>query len=157
MTPAAAHRDLRLLVGTFSVLGKTWADPSSLPSEFVGTSINTMVLGDRYLQLMLAAVSQGEIVSAIDYVGYDTVMKKLVMTAMDSGSTGMEWYTGTADATGTNWTFNGTVADPLSGKPSPIEIRVSVANTGNGFVSQLWGPGPDGKMFKMMEIQYSRK
>lgn len=157
MTPGAAHRDLRLLVGTFNAAGKTWTEPSGPPSEFVGTSINTMVLGDRFLQLMLAAVSQGEIISAIDYVGYDNVLKKFVMTAMDSGSTSMEWYTGTTDATGTNWTFNGTVADPVTGKPSPVEVKVTVANAGGGFVSQVWGPGPDGKMFRMMEIQYTRR
>ena len=100
MTPGEGQKKLDFLVGTYDVKVRTWVDPSKPPIESTATSVATWVLGNRYVQQMLAGYVMGEPWSGIGYVGFDNTTKKYVMTYMDSGSTGMEWYTGTMDAAG---------------------------------------------------------
>ena len=80
---------------------RTWVDPSKPPIESTaagrsapGCSVN------RYIQVMLSGFVMGEPWNGIGYAGYDNVQKKYVACYMDSGSTGMEWYTGVMDPDG---------------------------------------------------------
>ena len=42
-------------------------------------------------------------------------------------------------------------ADPMTGKDAPMEEKVTVTDKDH-HTMEMWTPGPDGKMFKMMEI-----
>ncbi len=48
------------------------------------------------------------------------------------------------------------MADPMTGKVMPIEEKIVVVDKDHHMM-EMWGPGPDGKMFKSMEIHYTRK
>ena len=156
MTPGEGQKKLGFLVGEYDVKIRTWVDPSKPPIESTATSVATWVLGNRYVQQMLAGYVMGEPWSGIGYVGFDNTMKKYVMTYMDSGSTGMEWYTGTMDAAGKHAKMTATTHDEVTGKPVPLELRVSVAPNGE-HVTELWQGDLTGKMAKVMELQYTRK
>jgi hypothetical protein len=54
------------------------------------------------------------------------------------------------------WSFQGTMADPMTGKDSPITSKVTVTDADH-HTMEMWAPGPDGESFKMMEIVYTRK
>jgi hypothetical protein len=156
MTPGEGQKKLAFLVGTFDVRFRTWANPNDPPSEDAGVMIGNIVLGGRYAQIMLAGTVAGEPYSGIGYAGFDNTTKKYMTTFMDSASTGMEWYTGGFDPSGMKATLKGTVANPVSGKPSPQELRLTLDAAGN-HVMELWGYGLGVKMFKMMELAYTRR
>ena len=75
---------------------------------------------------------------------------------MDSGSTGMEWYTGTMDPDGKLSKLTTTVRDTITGTPVHAEMRVLRA-ANDDHVTELWQGDPGGKMLKVMELQYTRK
>jgi hypothetical protein len=99
----------------------------------------------------------GQKFEGIGYSGYDNVKKEYWGTWMDSASTGMMLSTGgkTSDG-GKTWSYTGTMADPMSGKDMTVQEKITVTDRDHS-VFEMWGPGPDGKMMKMMEIAYSRK
>jgi hypothetical protein len=154
MTPGDGQKKLEPLVGTFDTKVRTWMDPSRPPDDSVGTSVNTWALGDRFVQMKYEGVFLGESFNGIGYTGYDNVSKKYVSTWMDSASTGMMWSTGTLD--GKAISMKATVNDPMTGKSSPVEEKLTIADADHHTL-EMWGKAPDGKMFKMMEIQYTRK
>ncbi len=156
MTPGEAQKKLDFLVGTFDVKIRTWLDPSKPPYESTATSVASWVLGNRYVQQMLAGYIGGAPWSGIGYAGYDNVAKKYVATYMDTGSTGMEWYTGTMDASGRLAKMTATIADEVTGQPRKLEMRLSIAASGD-HITELWEADLTGKMAKIMELQYTRK
>jgi hypothetical protein len=46
--------------------------------------------------------------------------------------------------------------DPVTTKDTPFEEKITLVDADHHTL-EMWTPGPDGKMFKMMEIAYSRK
>ncbi len=156
MTPGEGQKKLDFLIGTYDVKIRTWVDPSKPPIESAATSVATWVLGKRYVQQMLAGYVMGEPWSGIGYVGFDNTTKKYVMTYMDSDSTGMEWYTGTMDAAGKNAKMTGTTHDDVTGKLQSVELRLSVTANGD-HVTEVWQGDPNGKLARVMELQYVRK
>jgi hypothetical protein len=156
MTPGEGQKKLEPLVGTFDSKVKTWMDPSQPPEDTVGTSVNAWVLGDRYVEMRYEGTFMGGAFRGIGYTGYDNVSKKYVSTWMDTAGTGMMWSTGTADASGQVMTFQATMSDPTTGKPSTATEKITIKDNDHHLL-EMWGKGPDGKTFKMMEIQYTRK
>ncbi|HKD19859.1 MAG TPA: DUF1579 domain-containing protein [Thermoanaerobaculia bacterium] len=154
MTPGEGQKKLEPLVGNFDVKVQTWMDPSKPPDESTGTSVNTWVLGDRFVQMKYDGVFLGAPFNGIGYTGFDNVSKKYVSTWMDTASTGMMWSTGSLD--GKTLTTKATVNDPMSGKATPVDQKLTIADNDH-LTLEMFGKGPDGKMFKMMEIQYTRK
>jgi hypothetical protein len=155
-TPGDAHKKLESFVGTFDTTVRMYMQPGAPPSETKGTSVNTWVLGGRWVQEKFDGTFMGMPFSGIGYTGYDNIKKQYVGTWMDSMSTSMMMSTGTADAAGKSYDFNSSMDDPMTGKSMPVKSKVTVADN-NTHVMEMWSPGPDGKMFKMMEITYKRK
>src|SRR5215469_912546 len=146
MTPGEGQQKLEPLVGSFDVKVRTWMDPSKPPDESTGTSVNSWVLGDRFVQMKYDGVFLGAPFSGIGYTGYDNVSKKYVSTWMDTASTGMMWSTGSLD--GKTLTTKATVNDPMSGKATPVDQKLTIADNDH-LTLEMFGKGPDGKMFKM--------
>ena len=156
MDPGAGQKKLAPLVGTFDVKVRTWASPSAPPVEFSGVNVNAWVLGDRFLQLMFSTVFEGELISSMSYIGYNNVAKRYEMASMDTGGTDIQFFTGNFDPSGTHMTLKASIYEPGSAKPSPVELRVTTQSNGDHAV-EFWGAGPDGKLFDMMQLKYTRK
>ena len=155
-TPGEAHKKFEAVVGTFDTKVKTWMDPSKPPEESTGSSENTWVLGNRYVQMKYQGTMMGQPFTGMGYQGYDNVTKKYVGTWMDSMGTGIMMTTGHADKSGKTITMTGSAADPVSGKMMNLTEKITVKdNDHHSF--EMWAPGPDGKPVKMMEIEYTRK
>ena len=73
----------------------------------------------------------------------------------DDGSTAVTLYTGNFNPDGKSATVKASIINASTGKPTPLELRMSLGANG-GHVTQLWGMGLGTKMFKMMELQYTR-
>jgi hypothetical protein len=156
MTPGEGQKRLAPMVGTFDVRIRTWATPSSTPVESTASMVSTWVLDGRYVQSMLVGQVGGAPFSGIGYIGYDNTASTYQTAWMDTGSTGIAWYTGNFDASGTSATMKGSVPNPLTRKPSPVELRLSIASNGD-HLTELWGQqGRGGKLTRLMELRYTR-
>ena len=155
MTPGEGQKRLEPMIGKFNVKILTWVNPSSQPVESQATCVNSWVLGKRYMQMMMSGTVMNEPFEGIGYVAYDNVAKTYQLDWMDNGSTAMTLYQGSFAADDKNATLKATIADALTGKPSPLELRLSVPNA-QGHVSELWGYGDGKTMFKMMELRHTK-
>jgi hypothetical protein len=155
MTPGEGQKKLTPMVGTFNVKIRTWVSPTSAPVESSAVSVGTWVLGGRYVQNMLAGAVGDVPFSGIGYMAYDNTAKMYQAAWMDTGSTAMTWYKGKLDASGKSATMKATELNPVTGKPTPVELRLTIAPNGN-HVTEMWGMGLGAKMFKMMELQYTK-
>ena len=153
-TPGDAHKKLEAVVGTFDVKVKMWMDPSTPPEESTGTSENTWVLGNRFVQMKYQGTMMGKPFSGLGYTGYDNVTKKYVGTWMDDMSTGMMVSKGSMS--GNVMTSTATASDAMTGKVATFTEKVTVTDNDH-HTMEMWGPAPNGKNYKMMEITYTRK
>lgn len=155
MTPGAAHKALDGMTGTWDTKVKSWMSPGAPPMESSGVSENKWILGGRWIEQRFTGEFMGMPFEGIGYTGYDNVQKKYVGTWMDNMSTGAMISTGTA-ADAKTWNFTATMFDPMTGKAAAIEEKITVVDKDH-HIMEMWGPGPDGKMYKNMELHYTRK
>jgi len=155
-TPGEAHKRLEPLVGTF--LSKTTAsmDASKPPEVTEGVSENRWVLGGRFLEQRFEGKAMGQDFTGIGYTGYDNYRKKYVGSWIDSMGTSIMLSTGTMDAAGKTLTSRSTMDDVVMKKAVTIKSILKIID-GDHHKFEMWGPGPDGKIFKMLEIVYTRK
>lgn len=154
MTPGEGQKRLQPMIGNFDVKISTWVHPTKPPVVTSGSAVSSWVLGNRYVQTMLSSGDMDTAFNGIGYVAYDNVAKLYQAAWMDNGSTGMTWYSGRLDASGKSAVMKATTTDPITGKPSPLELRLSISPDGS-HVSELWGMGLGTTMFKMMELRYT--
>jgi hypothetical protein len=155
LTPGAGQARLDPMVGTFDVKIRTWLAPDRPPVESTGSCVNVWVLGKRYIQAMLSATVMGEPFNGIGYVAYDNIDKAYQMAWMDDGSTALTLYRGGFEGASKAAILKATTLNPMSGKPTPLELRLSILDNGD-HMSELWGQGAGNTMFKMMELRYTR-
>jgi len=156
MTPGEPHKLLDNMVGTFDAKVSTWMQPGAPPMVSTGTSVNSWILGGRFVEQKFSGSFMGQPFAGIGYTGYDNIKKQYWGSWMDSMSTGVMMSTGSTSDNGKTWKFTATMPDPMTGKDAPMEEKVTVTDKDH-HMFEMWSPGPDGKMFKMMEISYTRK
>ncbi|HYK41728.1 MAG TPA: DUF1579 domain-containing protein [Thermoanaerobaculia bacterium] len=154
--PGDAHKKLEALTGTWDAKVTSWMAPGKPPMESKGKSEAKMALGGRFLEERFEGEFMGQPFTGMGYTGYDNVQKKYVGTWMDSMSTGVMTSSGKMDADGKTFSMTGSMADPMTGKMSTVKEKVTVADPDH-HTFEMWGAGPGGKNFKMMEIVYTRR
>lgn len=154
-TPGAEHQKLASLAGTYDLTVKSWQSPDAPPSTDTGTATRKMILGNRVLVEEVTSQMMGQPFSGQGLHGFDNVTGKYWATWNDSMSTGLMISEGSCDAR-MSCTYTGTYHDPVSKKPqtSRMTTRWSDKNTE---VFEMYGPGPDGREAKMMEITYKKR
>jgi hypothetical protein len=155
-TPGDAHKKLEPLAGSFTFTNKMWMDPSKPPEETTGTAEHKWALDGRFLEERVDGTAMGQPFHGIGFMGYDNYKKKYVGTWMDTMGTMIMQSTGTVDASGKVFTTWSTMDDVVMKKPMKIRGVTTVVDADH-INFEMWGPGPDGKMFKTMEIKYTRK
>jgi len=155
-TPGDPHKKLDGMVGSWDTKIMLWMMPGMDPMMSTGTSTNQWVMGGRYLEQRFKGDFAGMAFEGVGYTGYDNVKKQYWGTWMDNMSTSMMTSTGTVSADGMTWEFDATMADPMTGKDATSKEKITVKDADH-HTMEMWSAGPDGKMFKNMEIAYSRK
>jgi len=153
--PGPAHKALDGMVGSWDTKVTSWMMPGGDPMTSAGTSENKWVMGGRYVEQRFKGDMMGMPFEGLGYSGYDNVKKQYFGTWIDNMSTGMMTSVGTGGDAKTMH-FKGTYADPMTGKDVTCDEKVTMVDADH-MIFEMWGPGPDGKNFKMMEIAYSRK
>lgn len=155
-TPGEAHKKLEPIVGSFDVKTTSWMAPGKPPEQSVGTSENKWILGNRFVEQSVSGTMMGQPFSGIGYTGYDNYKKKYVGAWMDSMGTMIVTSTGTTDASGKTFTSWSVVDDVILKKPVKMKSVLTILDNDHHRF-EYWGPAPDGKNFKMLEIVYTRK
>lgn len=155
-TPGEGHKKLDVFAGSWTFKASMWMDPSKPPEVNDGTSDMKWVLGGRFLEQRAEGKMMGGPFSGLGYTGYDNYKKKYIATWMDTLGTAMLVMTGSFDKSGKVLTSSGKMDDPTTGKLTTLRTKTTIANK-DEMHWEMWGPGPDGKDYRMMEITYTRK
>lgn len=154
-TPGAPHKKLAKLEGAWSTKTRAWMDPDKPPMEGTGTCKQKMVLDGRYLQQEYKGKMMGSPFTGINLIGYDNHTKKYMSTWIDSMSTGIYYFEGTASADGKTITQECSYDDPVRG-PMVWRSVTKIVNA-NTVQYEMYLTPKGGKEEKMMEMTVTRK
>jgi len=154
--PGAQHATLAKTAGEYDAKVKTWEKPGAAPTEESATVSRKMDLEGRVLVEEFHGTMAGMPFMGHGMTGYDNTTGKYWSTWNDSMSTGLFVSEGTCDAAGKSCSFTGTSNDPV--KKQPMKLRMTTKWTSPTVeLFEMYGPGPDGKEMKMMEMTYTKK
>jgi hypothetical protein len=153
--PGAVHKELAQAAGSYDLKVKSWHAPGAPPMEESGSATRKVILDGRVMVEELSSSMMGMPFKGQGMHGYDNVTGKHWSTWVDSMSTGLMVSEGTCDAQGA-CTFTGTYNDAVTKGPKTLRMTSRWSNPTTQ-VFEMYGPGPDGKEMKMMEITYNKK
>jgi hypothetical protein len=153
--PGTPHKRLTNLAGSWITKTKAWMEPEKPPVESAGTCKQKMLFGGRYLQQEYTGNMMGSTFKGINLLGYDNHTKKYVSIWIDSMSTGIYYFEGTASRDGKTITQESRYDDPARG---PMTWRsVSRIVDDNTMAYKMFITPKGGKEEKMMEMTLTRK
>ena len=154
-TPGAPHKLLASMAGSWITKTKAWMEPDKPPMEDTGTCEQKMLLDGRYLQQEYSGKMMGSAFKGINVIGYDNHTKKYVSIWIDSMSTGIYFFEGTASPNGKTITQESCYDDPVRG---PMTWRsVSRIVNSNTMAYEMFITAKGGQEEKMMEMTLTRK
>ncbi len=154
-TPGAPHKRLARQAGSWITKTKGWMEPDKPPVESTGTCKQKMILDGRFLEQVYTGKMMGSTFKGINVIGYDNHTKKYVSTWIDSMSTGIYFFEGTASPNGKTITQVSRYDDPVRG---PMTWRsVSRIINDNTVAYEMFITAKGGKEEKMMEMTLTRK
>lgn len=154
-TPGDRHAEMAKTAGTYDLAIRSWHSPDAPPTEEKGTATRSMMLGGRVMVEEMSSTMMGQPFTGHGMQGYDNVTGKYWSTWNDSMSTGVMLSEGTCDDAG-SCSFSGEWNDPVT--KGKVKSRMTSRRTSPDVeVFEMFGPGPDGKEAKMMEITYTRR
>ena len=134
-----------------------WMDPSQPPVESTGTMHGEMILmGGRYVEHTWKGNMMGMPFEGRGTDGYDNIGKQYVSSWMDNMGTGIMYSTGTCDDGGQGVHLQRRHVGPDERQEDQHGSVITWMDD-NTFKNEMYGPGPDGKETKMMEIVAKRK
>ncbi|HVS00834.1 MAG TPA: DUF1579 domain-containing protein [Thermoanaerobaculia bacterium] len=155
-TPGENHKHLGRMAGNWNTSMKSWMAPGTPPMESKGTMQGEWILGGRYLQSTYKGDFMGQPFEGRSTEAYDNVTQQFQSTWIDSLSTAIMVSTGTCDAGCKTMTMTGDMPDPTTGKTMTVK-SVTTFPDANSWKMEMYGQGPDGTSFKMMELLATKK
>ena len=154
-TPGIPHKQLAGLVGSWGTKTRAWMEPDKPPMEGTGVCEQKMLLDGRYLQQKYTGEMMGSPFSGINLIGYNNHTGKYVSTWIDSMSTGIYYFEGTAGEDGKTITQESSYDDPVRG-PMTWRSVMRIVDSNNVEYEMYLIPKA-GKEEKMMEMTLARK
>lgn len=157
-TPGDMHKLIASWNGTWNGEVTMWHAPGAPPQTSKSTAANKTVLGGRYQVSNHTGSMMGMPFEGMSTLAYDNAKKVFISTWIDNMGTGLMKLEGPWDEASKSITFTGKCVDPASGTGQEMNIReVYRIIDDRAHVMEMYGPGPDGKEFKMMEIKMTKK
>jgi hypothetical protein len=154
-TPGEPHKLLAKLEGSWTTKTRGWMEPDKPPFDSTGTCEQKMVLDGHYLQQVYTGDMMGLPFSGINLLGYDNHTGKYVSVWLDSMSTAIYYFVGSASADGRTITQECSYDDPVRG-PS-VWRSVTRIRDNNTLEFEMFITPKGGKEEKMMEMTVARK
>lgn len=157
MSPNENHKKLSVFVGRWDVQTSMWIQgPDKPPIADRGTAAIDWTLGGRYLKQEFKGSFMGMPMQGYGLTGYDNMKKMYTMLWVDNTSTSMTQATGQVDATGSVFTFTGTMDDPVTGRKDVALKHVLRKTEADRFVYEMYEVPAKGPDVKMGEIVYTK-
>ncbi len=158
MTPGDVHKMMAAWNGSWTGEATMWHAPGAPPETSKTTAVNKMILGGRYQVSNHSGSMMGQPFEGMSTLAYDNAKKVFISTWMDNMGTGLMKLEGPWDEATKTINFSGKCVDPSSGTGAEMDVRETYTIVDDkNHVMSMFGPGPDGKEFKMMEIKMTRK
>ena len=154
-TPGEPHKLLAKLEGSWTTRTRGWMEPDKPPMESTGTCEQKLVLDGHYLQQVYTGDMMGLPFTGINLLGHNNHTGKYVSVWLDSMSTAIYYFEGTASADGKTITQECSYDDPVRG-PS-VWRSVTRIRDDNTLEFEMFITTKRGKKEKMMEMTVSRK
>lgn len=154
-TPGPHHKHLDAMAGEWTTATKAVMHPGTPPEETTGKASFKWIMDGRYLSQEFDGSMMGQAFKGFGLMGYDNVMKKYSLVWVDTMGTSMMTMTGTCDAAGKVITCEGEMPDCMTGKLTKMKT-VNKIEGPNKHVFEMYMPDESGKMFKGLEVTYTR-
>jgi hypothetical protein len=152
-TPGPEHQWLAKTEGKWDTKVKWTMEPGGEAEESTGTAVRKMIMGGRYIEERSEGMSNGERFEGVGYTAYDNGAKQFTSTWLDNMSTGLMVAKGSRD--GKVLTTESDAYCPMAGKVVHFKGKLTVTDD-NHMSFEMWSPDKDGKMFKGLEVAYTR-
>lgn len=158
MTPGKEHEMMKSWNGKWEGETTMWEKPGAPPQRSKSMADNKMVMGGRYQLTTHTGNMMGQPFEGMSTLAYDNNKKTFISTWIDNMGTGLMKLEGPWDESTKSITLQGVCVDPSSGTGKEMAVKeVFKVLDDNTQMLEMYGQGPDGKEFKMMEIKYTRK
>lgn len=154
-TPGENHKLLDAKAGKWNGEVTHWMAPGAPAESMTCTANIEWIFDGRYLMEEVEGSFNGETFLGKSCAGYDNMKKKFFWAWIDNMGTGIMHAEGAYNASTKTFTYTYDHPDIMAGKYNKGRSVEKVIDKDH-FVTEMYGPGPDGKEFKMMEIKYSR-
>jgi hypothetical protein len=154
--PGEPQKKLARFAGDWTFTNTFWIAPGQPPVTSTGTMHGETLMGGRYVEHTWKGNMMGMPFEGRGTEAYDNVGKQYVNSWVDNMGTGIIHSTGTCDDAVKVCTYAAEMWDPMSGKKTTSKSVITWIDD-NNFKNEMYGPGPDGKEAKMMEIVAKRK
>lgn len=157
-TPGEAHKMMASWDGNWNADISMWYAPGTPPEVSKSTAINKTIMDGRYQVSNVKGNMMGMPFEGMSVLGYDNAKKIFINTWIDNFGTGMMKLEGSWDEASKSLLLKGKCVDPSAGNGRETDVRqvLKIIDADNHLL-EMFGPGPDGKEFKMMEAKYTRK
>lgn len=149
------HKKLDKFVGTWDQTVKWWMYPDAEPTTSTSTATYKWILDKHYVQADFSGEMEGQPFHGLELLGYDNFRGEYTQYWVDNMSTSPMMSTGTL--TDKQLTLTGKHDCAMTGAKDQPFKNVTKFNGPNSMVFEMWAPGPDGEMFKTLEVTSTRK
>jgi hypothetical protein len=154
-TPGEPHKKLAKLEGSWITRTRSWMEPGKPPMESSGACEQKPILDGHYLQQVYSGDMMGMPFTGISIMGFNNHTKKYESIWIDSMSTAVYLFVGTASADGKTITQECSYDDPARGPAVWRSVTRFKDDDTQEFEMFLKPKG--GKEEKMMEMTITRK
>lgn len=154
-TPGHQHKLLASMAGNWLAKVKWWTEPGKPPEETTGSCERRMIMGGRFLHEEFFGEMMGSLFTGISITGYDNNAKQFVSIWLDSMSTGIMLFEGSASADNRTISCESRYDDPVKGPMKLRTVTRILDDNTNRF--EMYGTDRSGKEEKIGETTYTRK
>lgn len=154
--PGPEHERLQALIGNWKAETKAWRRPDEPVEEGKGTVSNFWMLDGRFVGQEYKGRAQRPKYQGLGALGYDNIKKVYTSVWLDTMSTSIYTATGSCDESGNVFTLEGVYQDSVTGKPVKCRSITRIINR-KEYSFELFKEGSDGKVFKALEVIYTRE
>lgn len=155
MTPGKMHEMLASANGEWNSKLTFWMTPDAEPEVSTSSCTNEMILGGRYQKSTHYGEMWGMPFEGMSLLGYDNASETFYSIWIDNMGTGMMMSKGKFNEETGKTVMEGTYVDPMTGKEEPFKQTFQFVDD-NKHVFEMF-MYYEGKEFKSMEIEYTRK
>jgi hypothetical protein len=156
-TPSEGHKILKDMEGNWAFTMKSWMEPGAQPEESKGKSVNKLIMNGKFIQQDVTGTAMGKPFKGMGLMGFNNMKKAYETTWIDNMGTGMMKGTATWDSNGKTIAEKGEFSCPMTDDKERDYRSQTKFTAKNMYTYEMYTNGPDGKEFKMMEINYKRQ